>query len=1060
MSDLNYIDRTQEVKIAGQDSTGLGVNYVSADANGNMLVKDYADGPVSPGTAALVSTLIGGQFNTALPTLTNTQQSAIQLDSSGRLIIRPLTSADVVSAAQSGTWTVQQGTPPWSVVGTLTNNNSSPLANNMGVLGAWAQNTVNSSRYTSNAQVLPIVDIAGNTNVDIQYFNSAAISASNPVIGTLSDGVHTLNQAFSSYGTPPIGTYVLGVNAYVTNAPEISAIYNSTPPTLSNGQLSPLQLDTNGNLKISGTFSAVNLSVSQIAVTSPSYATNVGGAVTTSLPTYVSGQLDALSLTTNGLLRVDGSNATQPISAVSLPLPTGAATNAELITINSTLGSPFQAGGSIGNTTFASTQSGAWTTGRTWTLASGTDSVSAVQSTSPWVTKDQSDGTIGSAVPTIGIQIAAKNTLGNLQAVNMDRNGFINANPNTDKSVFGPLITQTRVQQIEVDFSQTIANNNLTQTTTGTGTISLSNANATIATGTGTTSSASLQTIGNCVYTPGREVYAQFTAAYTIPTSAASTQIAGLYNGVDGLWIGYNGTNFGIASVANGSSTFVASSSFNLDTLSGGANSQFTRGGVPEAVNFTFKNVWRIRFGWLGAAPIYFEILSPDGNWVTFHMIRQPNTSVNPAFQEPSLPITMRVTKTASDTTNLQIITTSWDAGIVDVSAGVDISDSGTITGLNSNIIINTAERSTVVADITGTWSGTLQVQGDVGDGSWNPIYAINTNAIAAQTITANATLIIACAGFSFIRVIATAWTSGTAVVNWNATQGIQAIIAQVVGNIASGSTDTGNPIKVGGVYNSVLPSVASGDRVDLQLDSNGRLLVSSESLPTTASKFSFGSVNTANTNQTAVVQTAYTETTTNSTMTLVSASANDAAAGTGARSVSVTYLDQNMTGPYTVTVNLNGTTAVPVTGSMCYIEKMVVATVGTGLVNAGIITLKTGGGATVGTIAAGINQTLWTHHYVPQGKISYISGFSFGNNATAAGNGGQFILKVSTPTVANTPENQISDFCTVSGADNTVTRNYGSPIQVAGPARITAYVTPYNGAATTQFASFDFIDN
>ena len=51
----------------------------------------------------------------------------------------------------------------------------------------------------------------------------------------------------------------------------------------------------------------------------------------------------------------------------TVSLPTGASTsalqttgNTALSTINTTLGSPFQAGGSIGNTTFASTQSGAW----------------------------------------------------------------------------------------------------------------------------------------------------------------------------------------------------------------------------------------------------------------------------------------------------------------------------------------------------------------------------------------------------------------------------------------------------------------------------------------------------------------------------------------------------------------------------------------------------------------------------------------------------------------------------------------------------------------------------
>lgn len=45
----------------------------------------------------------------------------------------------------------------------------------------------------------------------------------------------------------------------------------------------------------------------------------------------------------------------------TISLPTGAATATGLSTINTTLGSPFQVGGSIANTTFASTQSGTWT---------------------------------------------------------------------------------------------------------------------------------------------------------------------------------------------------------------------------------------------------------------------------------------------------------------------------------------------------------------------------------------------------------------------------------------------------------------------------------------------------------------------------------------------------------------------------------------------------------------------------------------------------------------------------------------------------------------------------
>lgn len=47
---------------------------------------------------------------------------------------------------------------------------------------------------------------------------------------------------------------------------------------------------------------------------------------------------------------------TLPISAAALPLPAGAATSGLQTTINTTLGSPFQAGGSIGNTSFGATQ--------------------------------------------------------------------------------------------------------------------------------------------------------------------------------------------------------------------------------------------------------------------------------------------------------------------------------------------------------------------------------------------------------------------------------------------------------------------------------------------------------------------------------------------------------------------------------------------------------------------------------------------------------------------------------------------------------------------------------
>jgi hypothetical protein len=44
--------------------------------------------------------------------------------------------------------------------------------------------------------------------------------------------------------------------------------------------------------------------------------------------------------------------------------------------------------------------------------------------------------------------------------------------------------------------------------------------------------------------------------------------------------------------------------------------------------------------------------------------------------------------------------------------------------------------------------------------------------------------------------------------------------------NVASGGTDSGNPVKVGGVYNSTLPTFTTGQRGDLQITSRGAVQV------------------------------------------------------------------------------------------------------------------------------------------------------------------------------------------------------------------------------------------
>jgi hypothetical protein len=48
----------------------------------------------------------------------------------------------------------------------------------------------------------------------------------------------------------------------------------------------------------------------------------------------------------------------------------------------------------------------------------------------------------------------------------------------------------------------------------------------------------------------------------------------------------------------------------------------------------------------------------------------------------------------------------------------------------------------------------------------------------------------------------------------------------QAAGTVASGSADSGNPLKVGGKYNATPPTIADGQRADLQMDANGNVKV------------------------------------------------------------------------------------------------------------------------------------------------------------------------------------------------------------------------------------------
>ena len=457
------------------------------------------------------------------------------------------------------------------------------------------------------------------------------------------------------------------------------------------------------------------------------------------------------------------------------------------------------------------------------------------------------------------------------------------------------------------------------------------------------------------------------------------------------------------------------------------------------------------------------------------------SVAVTGTFWQATQPVSGTVTANAG--------TGTFQTNVTNASIPVTQSGPWTVSLVNESIQIGTVDQGTAAA-LSGAWPVEITDGTNVLGTSAHPI-RIDPTGTTTQPVSG--TFWQATQPISGTVAISGAVNQGTAGVSpWleNLTQvgGVAIALGQAAmtaslpvviasnqstlntsdaadGPVAPGAAASKSQL-MGGQYSSSLPVATTGQQVALQLDANGRVIISPTQsisispVPAVGAAFRFGRVQTSASTTVPVEFTAYTETTTNSAMTLVSASADDTSAGIGARTVTVTYLDQTGAGPYTTTFTMNGTSAVTAgVSNMCFVESIIVSTVGSTGSNVGILTLKTGGGATVGTIGATTNTTLWSHHYVPNGKICFITSQSIGNNASSAGAGSTVALFVSNPTVANSPNIQVSDFINVSGGSNTIVRTYAASIQVVGPARVRSYLTPGATSTYTTYAAFDFVD-
>ena len=408
------------------------------------------------------------------------------------------------------------------------------------------------------------------------------------------------------------------------------------------------------------------------------------------------------------------------------------------------------------------------------------------------------------------------------------------------------------------------------------------------------------------------------------------------------------------------------------------------------------------------------------------------------------------------------VVAISPNNSIAITSTGTsDVTATGALGALNATVQITLAGHSSVGFQLaTGTLIGTIVAEMSFDGGTtWNATYFDQTTGSKVSSVTfsssntALGSTIVGVGGSGLARVRVSAYTSGTANITLRAS--MLEDPSQLYAGLSGSTALPPTAVKIAGVYNNTTLQTIS-------VDSQGRIITSPPSSISSLSGFSNGYVALAVNTKSFVGATTYIEQTTGAQRSISSSSVSDTGAGTGAQQVTIIWFDSTGAGPNSEIVTLSGTANVnTVSTTMCYIESIIVSRVGSGGSNAGTITLHAaaaGGGAAIGTIVIGDNQTFWCHHYVPTGKTCYITGICAGANNNA---GATFTTTARFIGVTGAVENQISDFIRNGGGGNasqpSFTRTYGTPLQVAGPARINGYVNPDQATSSSYWLSFDF---
>lgn len=359
---------TQPWLVAGVDGGAVQVAGSFSATNPSI----GTTGAVTPSSA----TLIGGTDGTNLlaPYVITTTPDA----GDPGLVVRVVGG---ISGGGSG-GAVTQGSSPWLVA-----------SSDAGILPVTVENTVTVTGTVNAAQ-------SGTWNV-----NNVSGTVSLPTGASTSALQTTSNTSLSSIDTK---TPALGQTTMVGSTPVVIASDQSAVP-------------------ISGTVTA-NAGTGTFAVSAATLPLPTGAATAANQTTIntqttkLNDGTDTALITAAGALVVDGSGSTQPISAASLPLPTGASTAANQTTLGSQTTKI-----NDGTDTALVSAAGALIVDGSGSTQPVSGSVTVTQATASSLRAQTSaEGATGSAVPANAIQVGLRDGSGNLRtgfAIDQDTSG-------------------------------------------------------------------------------------------------------------------------------------------------------------------------------------------------------------------------------------------------------------------------------------------------------------------------------------------------------------------------------------------------------------------------------------------------------------------------------------------------------------------------------------------------------------------------------------------------------------------------------------------------------------